>query len=260
MSKTEVTEPRLFILDLSTPSKIKLTLTGDYICAFGFPSFDLVVSPVAIVIRSDPSPQWKPNPEAQIPFSIARGHRLLLITIWVKVEGMKETVSYDLFTPANILLSYVTALPQRTRRHNINWDTWGPTATRFLKSPPHSHVWTGYVFGSKFVSLVMPPKATAGQTSESQTLQIWDFNQLAMKRAAALGVEKENVRHVNDTTVVEDEIFVKTIHTSLPYTITTRTLPPPRSPRDPIFTDAMCSEDTIFLVDDDRRCGRVLVF
>jgi hypothetical protein len=102
------------------------------------------------------------------------------------------------------------------------------------------------VFGSKFVSLVTSPNVTEGQPS--QTIQLWDFNQLAIKRAAALGFEREHVRHINDTTVVKDKVFVKTIRTSLPYSITTRTLPPPRSPEEPTFTDAMCGEDTIFLV------------
>ncbi|KAG1763824.1 hypothetical protein EV702DRAFT_1205384 [Suillus placidus] len=246
---TEVTEPRLFVLDISKSSTIKLTLTADYICVFGFPPFDLVVSPVKIIIRSDPSPEWKPDPEARIPFSVARGQRLFLITTWVEEKNQKQ-VSYDLFAPANILLSYVPALPPQTRRHVINWDTWGPTGTRFLKSPPHSRVWTGYIFGSKFVSLLTSPKAIAGQSS--QTLQMWDFNQLAMKRATVLGFEKENVHYVNDTTVVEDDkVFVKTIRMSLPYSITTRTLPPPHFPGQATFTDAMCGEDTIFLIKSD---------
>jgi hypothetical protein len=243
MNESKVIQPRLFVLDLSTPSKIKVTLTADYVCIFGFPSFSHVVKPMAIVIQSDPSPEWKPNSEAQIPFSTARGHRLFLITTCVEVKEKK--ILYDLFAPANMLLSFVIALPPQTRQQIINWDTWGPTSTRFMKSPPHSSVWTGYVFGSKFVSLITPPKATAGQPL--QTLQMWDFNQLAIKRAMALGFEKENVHYINDTTVVKDKVFVRTIRTSLPYSITTRTLPP-RSPEEPTFTDAMCSEDTILLV------------
>ncbi|KAG1764974.1 hypothetical protein EV702DRAFT_1204786 [Suillus placidus] len=111
---TEVTEPRLFVLDILKSSTIKLILTGDYICVFGFPPFDLAVSPVKIVIRSDP--------EARTPFSIACGQRLFLITTWVE-EKNKKQVSYNLFAPANILLSYVPALPPWTGRHIINWDT-----------------------------------------------------------------------------------------------------------------------------------------
>lgn len=251
MNESEVIQPQLFILDLSIPSKIKVTLTADYTCIFGLPSFSLVVKPIKIVIRSDPSPEWKPNPRTQIPFSVARGQRLFLITICV--EEKKKEVSYDLFAPADILLSYVTALPPQTRQHIIDWDTWGPTGTRLLKSPPHSIVWTGYVFGSKFV-LVTPPKNTAGQPL--QTLQIWNFNQLVIKRATALGLENENMHYVNDTTVVKDKVFAKTIRTSLPYSVTTRTLPP----RSPEFTDAMCSEDAILLATSDRCYLRVLIF
>ncbi|KAG2072912.1 hypothetical protein BDR04DRAFT_372100 [Suillus decipiens] len=242
-TNSKVAEPRLFVLDVSKPSTIKVTLTSDYVCVFGFPSFDRTVSPVDIVIRSDPSPGWKPNPESHIPFSITRERQLFLIT--AQVEEKKKHVSYDLFAPANTLLSHVTALPPQTSRCVINWDTWGPTGTRFLKSLPHSQIWTGYVFGSKFILLVTSPRGATGQPS--QTIQMWDFNHLAMKRAAALGFEKEHVRRVNDATVVKDKVFVKTIRTSLPYSITTRTLPP-RSPEEPAFTDVMCGEDTIFLI------------
>lgn len=247
MNESKVIQPRLFVLDLSIPSKIKVTLAADYTCIFGLPAFSLVVKPIKIVIRSDPSPEWKPNPRTQIPFSIAHGQRLFLITICV--EEKKKEVSYDLFAPADILLSYVTALPPQTRQHIINWDMWGPTGTRLLKSPPHSIVWTGYVFGSKFVLLVTPPKATAGQPL--QTLQVWNFNQLVIKRATALGLENENMHYVNDTTVIKDKVFIKTIRTSLPYSVTARTLPP-RSPEESTFTDAMCSEDAIVLATVSR--------
>lgn len=77
-----------------------------------------------------------------------------------------------------------------------------------------------------------------------------------IKRATALGLENENMHYVNDTTVVKDKVFVKTIRTSLPYSVTTRTLPP----RSPEFTDAMCSEDAILLATSDRCYLRVLIF
>ncbi|KAG2081888.1 hypothetical protein BD769DRAFT_1683567 [Suillus cothurnatus] len=129
MNKDEVAEPRIFVLDISKPSTFKATLTADFVCVLGFPSFDLVVSPVAMLIRSDPSPEWKPNPEACVPFSMAHGQRLVLIT--TLVEERKKKFSYDLFAPANILISYVMALPPQTSRRIINWDTWGLTGTRF---------------------------------------------------------------------------------------------------------------------------------
>jgi hypothetical protein len=53
MNLIEVAGHQLHVLAM-TASKIKLGLAGDYICAFGFPSFDLVVSPETISNRSDP--------------------------------------------------------------------------------------------------------------------------------------------------------------------------------------------------------------
>ncbi|KAG2074982.1 hypothetical protein BDR04DRAFT_1228788 [Suillus decipiens] len=221
---TQATEPRLFILDMSRPSTIKLTLTADYVCVFRFPSFNPVVSPVNIVIRPDPLPERKPHLEAHTPFSIVHGQQLFIITIWVELEEKKKKVSYDLF------------------------------------SPPHSHVWTEYVFGSKFASFDKPPKTATGQ--RPQTLQVWDFNQLAVKRAISLGPEREHTRFISDATLVRDEVLIEAVRTSLPYSVTTRTLPP-RSPEEPAFTDAMCCEDAILLVNqtnNQRRNLRVLIF
>jgi hypothetical protein len=77
MNKIEVAEPELYVPAIPA-SKIKFALAEDYICAFGFPSFDLVVSSEMIFFSSDSSSEWELHPE--VPFSIAHGHRLFLIT------------------------------------------------------------------------------------------------------------------------------------------------------------------------------------
>ncbi|OAX33887.1 hypothetical protein K503DRAFT_859518 [Rhizopogon vinicolor AM-OR11-026] len=208
---TEATEPRLFIVDISRPSDKKLSLSEDYVCAFAYPCFDADVTPTTISIRSDPSADWKPNPEARLPFSTARWHRLFIVTTWV--QRGRRIISHDLFVPAELLLSHVTALPP---------------GTRLMLSPPHSFVWTNYVFGTK-------------------PTEVWDFNQLAMKRVATSGVHNDNIHNVYHATLTKDKIFIDKIRTSLPYSVTKLALPPCSS-EESTYTDAMCTEDNILLV------------
>ncbi|KAG0704338.1 hypothetical protein DFH29DRAFT_801932 [Suillus ampliporus] len=228
---------RLCVLDMARSSSEKIGLAADYFCAFLWPEFDYWTSPLAFSIRSDPSPVWQPNPEAQLPFSTAHGDRLFVITASLLSDG--RVAYYDLFVSAGTFLSHIEALPTESRQRDINWDKWGPTGTRLMQSPSRSSPWVCYVFGSKVVSLVEPTQMFA------QTLEIWDFNQLAIKRDA--NVQDVIADHVWDTTMISS-VFRDEVETSLPYRVTQRTLPP-RSSTEPFFTAAMCSEDSIILVD-----------
>jgi hypothetical protein len=119
-----------------------------------------------------------------------------------------------------------------------------------MRSLSQPHSWVCYVFGTKFVSLAEPTHTSP------QTLEIRDFNQLAMKRDAR--VQGGISHHVRDTTVIRN-VFANEIHTSLPYRVIKRTLPPSSFP-EPFFAAAMCSEDSLILVDSSHRHLRILTF
>ncbi|KAG2159693.1 uncharacterized protein EDB93DRAFT_1073686 [Suillus bovinus] len=231
-------QAQLYVFDMTKPSSKKFGRRTDYFCVFLWPEFDFWANPVDLSIRSDPSPTWQPNSKAQLPFSTAPGNRLFIITVSLMTNH--RIIPYDTFVPADTLLSHIEALSTEVRCREIEWDEWGPTGTRLMRSSSlHDSVWVCYVFGTKFVSLTEPT------LTSPQTLEIRDFNQLAIKRDAK--VQDGISHHVHDTTVVR-KVFANEIHTSLPYRVIKRTLPP-HSSLEPIFTAAMCSEDNLILVD-----------
>lgn len=241
-------QARLYVFDMTQPSSEKFSLVSNYFCAFLWPEFDFWTSPLTFSIRSDPSPAWQPNPEAQIPFSTAPEDRLFIITVSLVYNG--RITSYDMFVSADTLLSHIEALPTEVRSREIKWDEWGPTGTRLMRSLSQSRSWVCYVFGTKFVSLAEPTHTSP------QTLEIRDFNQLAMKRDAR--VQDGISHHVRDTTVIRN-VFANEIHTSLPYRVIKRTLPP-RPLSEVLFAAVMCSEDSLILVDSSHRHLRILTF
>lgn len=241
-------QARLYVFDMTQPSSEKFGLEANYFCAFLWPEFDSWTNPLTFSIRSDPSPAWQPNPEARPPFSTAPGDRLFIMT--VSLENNGRIASYDMFVSANTLLSHIGALSTEVHSHEIKWDEWGPTGTRLMQSLSQPSPWVCYVFGTKFVSLVERTHTSP------QTLEMRDFNQLAMKRDAK--VQGGISHHVHDTTVIR-KVFANEIHTSLPYRVVKCTLPPCSSP-EPFFAAAMCSEDSLILVDSSYRHLRILTF
>lgn len=235
--------PRLYVLDMAHPSSEKIVLTANYFCSFAWPQFDAWTTPATLSIRSDPPPAWQPNPQAQVPFSIAHQHRLFIITSSV-LTGDGHNSSHDLFVSADTLLSHIEALPAGTLQHDIDWEEWGPTGTRLMRSSSSS-AWVCYVFGTKFATI------TSRNRLFPDTLEIRDFNQLAMKRDPESGENPDSqdgtVQHVYDSSVIKAGVFLYDVRTSLPYRVTRRSLP--RSFTQHFLTAVMCSEDNLILVD-----------
>ncbi|OJA16126.1 hypothetical protein AZE42_00062 [Rhizopogon vesiculosus] len=252
--ETDNTGPRLYVLDMTQSSSEKILLTADYFCSFAWPQFDAWTNPVGFSIRSDPSPAWQPNPEARVPFSIAHRHRLFIITSCVITSEGHES-SHDLFVPADTLLSHIEALPTATVPHDITWDEWGPTGTRLMQTPSSSP-WVCNVFGTKFATLASRTRLYP------DTLEVRDFNQLAMKRAAEscknLASEDGIAQYVYDSSVIKAGEFLYDVRTSLPYRVTRRSLP--HSFTQHFLTAVMCSEDNLILVDSNHRHLQVLTF
>lgn len=244
-SETINIRARLYVFDMTQLSGEMFGPGSDYFCAFLWPEFDFRTNPLDFSIRSDPSPAWQPNPETRLPFSMAPGDRLFIIT--VSLLNNDSFDSYDMFVSADTLLSHIQALPMEVGSHELEWDEWGPTGTRLMQSLSQHLPWVCYVSGTKFVSLAEPTHMAP------QTLEIRDFNQLAMQRDS-----KVQGGIIRDTTVIR-QVFADEIHTSLPYRVIKRTLPP-RSSSEPFFTAVMCSEDSLILVDSSHRHIRILTF
>ncbi|KAF9229120.1 hypothetical protein BS17DRAFT_771061 [Gyrodon lividus] len=253
-----LSQPCLFVVALDSGHSERTEFEEvDYLCAFLYPACYPWVHPLSFLIRSDPSTNWSPHPSFQVPFSIAPGPRLYIVTIWV-MQG-EETSSIDLFVLSNTLLDRIDSLDEGETRHDFEWSEWGPAGTRMIAQAPHSHVWVCYVFGSKFSSITIRPQET--RDGNPGTLEVWDFNQLGIRRdKPRKWLESQDVQwHVGDTSILSSRVFVGKVRTTLPYRVIRRTLPAPSSGV-PVFTEAMCSEDSLILVDPKGRNFRVLTF
>lgn len=243
-----LSQPRLFVVDLDSSESERTEFDEmDYLCAFLYPACYPWVHPLSFLIRSDPCTGWSPpHPGVQVPFSIGPGPRLYIVTIWV-MQG-EEISPIDLFVLSNTLLDRVDTLGDGETRHDFEWSEWGPAETRMIAQAPHSHVWVCYVFGTRFSSVIGGGRESHHR--DSRILEVWDFNQLGIRRdirrARAETCEVE--WHVGDTSVLSSRVFVGEVRTRLPYRVLRRKLAAP-SEGDPVFTDAMCSEDSVILVD-----------
>ncbi|KAH7913000.1 hypothetical protein BJ138DRAFT_1178386 [Hygrophoropsis aurantiaca] len=257
-SNGNLAQPRLIILDIERMPTPRVAVDEvDYVCSFRLPPFTRGTRAFDLPIRCDPSPVWKPNPENLFPFATARQHRLYVITMWLS-NGI-GIVSYDLLVPSETFLSRIHRVSLEMGPQNFTWDEWGPMGSRLILSPVRSNVWVCYVFGTKYVSLQLPADDDAEHPPNSCIIEVWDFNQLALKRDMSAG------RYTDDGYVGENTsdtnrswFFAKDVCTSLPFRVSTRNLsavfPTGR------FEEAMCSEDSIILVDSVARKFGILTF
>lgn len=241
-----LSQPRLFVVDLERGKGERTQFDDvDYLCAFLYPACYPWVHPLGFLIRSDPCTDWSPHPSVQVPFSIGPGPRLYIVTIWV-MQG-EEVTLIDLFALSNTFLDHVDTLGEGETRHDFEWSEWGPAGTRMIADAPHSHVWACYVFGTRFSAIICGQE---GRRRGSRILEVWDFNQLGIRRDIRQeGAESCEIEwHVGDISVLGSRVFVGEVHTRLPYRVLRRKLGAP-SEGDPVFTEAMCSEDSVILVD-----------
>ncbi|KAF9244554.1 hypothetical protein BU15DRAFT_85930 [Melanogaster broomeanus] len=164
------------------------------------------------LIRSDPSTNWSPPASSPVPFSIGPGPRLYIVTIWV-MQGEE--------------ISPIDLLGEGETRHDFEWTEWGPASTRMIAQAPHAHVW--------FSSIITSPRETRNRNPRTlETEKSWILEDVEW--------------HVGDTSILSSRVFMGEIRTTLPYRIIRRTLPAPLE-GEPVFTEAMCSEDNLILVD-----------
>lgn len=241
-----LSQPRLYVVDLDTIRAEKTEFDEvEYRCAFLYPACDPWVHPLSFLIRSDPCSDWSPHPSVRVPFSIGSGPRLYIVTIWV-MQG-EEVSAIDLFVLSDTLLGHTNTLKKGETRHHFEWPEWGPDKTRMIAQVPHSHTWVCYVFGTWFSSI--GGGGRENRHRDSRTLEVWDFNQLGIRRDATReegeppGVEW----HVEDS-VLSSRVFVGEVRTRLAYRVFRKRLPAPLE-GEPVFTEAMCSEDSVILVD-----------
>lgn len=248
----EHTEPSLLVVDfLKAPNQPMAVLDVTFECAFHYPVMFPWASALAISVRSDPSPMWTPHSDPRVPFHTAQRDRLFVITLWVAEGANISTLM--LFVPSFTILDKLNSLAPGISGRRFEWTEWGPSGTQMRFAPRgHSMVWVCYVFGMSFVAPYRPglPHA-ADQPTGATRIQVFDFNQLAIKRQLAQGGkfmededEDEVTRIITEpSTVTLNRIFTRQIVTSLPYRWRMKEVSETQT-----FDSAMLSEDSIVTV------------
>lgn len=201
---------------------------------FRYPEFD--AGPfLDIDIRADPGPSWRPSVKLQVPFSQDTSHALLVVTLWIVLEGDLQCLVQ--FLPSNGL-SEVTSCYDR----EYEWEEWGPHRSRIVFPPqPHSDTWVCYVYGWKYV--ITEPGASEGASEHDFVARIYDFNQAAIKRNDR-DTRSSWLYQRAKTVFAPGTIFDDVVETTFPYRSQLLTLKGTHK-----HCHALCSEDHIILVD-----------
>ncbi|KAF8134943.1 hypothetical protein EV363DRAFT_1322086 [Boletus edulis] len=122
------------------------------------------------LIRSEPTPTWKPPTGSGVPFYASRKDCIFSVLIRAFVGDMERNTV--LFLPLSTLLLEVERLHDVPRR-NVPWDAWGPDGTRIF-SVKLSETWICYTYGMKFVQHV--------PWNNGYAVQVYDFNPYAARK------------------------------------------------------------------------------
>ncbi|KAI8989158.1 hypothetical protein BD414DRAFT_486239 [Trametes punicea] len=264
-------DPRLLVIDLERMSdRHEIDFSDlDWTCAFHYPALADNFATISMSIRSDPAPNWTPNPALKAPFHIARQDRLFVITLWV-VQGNMHILPFISLVPSWTLLDCIRKLAARETMRVFDWAEWGPHGSRLIPAPPtHTSVWVCYVYGLTF--------ALSIRQGTQRGVVTFDFNQLAVRRlqeveareAAEMGpmawALQQGTRRMlvqaDERTFQPPDVFKDEVRTSLPYIM--RKASPSSSEEGEGHIDAvMLSEDSLVMVSSPShiRKYRILTF
>lgn len=242
-------EPSLSIIDfLDAPKEPIYVLDLLVRCRFLWPTLSPRAHAPLVSVRSDPSPSWTPDPDLKVPFHTARQDRLFVVTIWVGEQFAMNKLL--LFIPSSTILSKLDSMhPDETGRE-FAWEEWGPVGTHMRFAPrEHTAIWVCYVFGMSYV-VPYRPGNQGNAASPGDMIQMFDFNQLALKRQFAEDVEEDedSVTHIiaEPTMLRVPKVFAAGyIRTALPYRWRVKRVP---QHEDTAFRSVMLSEDAIVTV------------
>lgn len=245
-------EPSLRVYDLKAATGLPVHIRdADFELALDFPLMQQDGAVLAVAIRADPAPTWKPSDDLQVPFHVAHNDRLFVLTVWV-AEGHNIT-SLILFVPSSTALSRLSTVE---KNQHFSWSTWGPSGSRMRIAPAgHSMVWVCYVYGQSFIAPYRE-RFQAFQTPRGpKMLQLFNFNQLAVQRALTQEHD-ENVEIITKGSELTVEgVFTEPITTYLPYIWRKSEVP---YHAEHTFDGVMLGEDAIITVTSVRlfsSCG-----
>ena len=147
-----------------------------YVCVFMYPTLAHNVRLYSMRLHAKPEPDWSPS---QVPFSLSRNDRLLVVALDVVRQGaiLSHSISH---IPSSTLFSAMNTIAPGDSRRVFPWSDWGPSGSRLLcegaNLPPSRDV-----FGMSAASMLVI--STYGSNLITYAIELYDFNPLAYRRA-----------------------------------------------------------------------------
>ena len=185
------------------------------------------------MIRSEPTPTWKPPAGLGVPFYCSR--RNFIFTVCVRTLCGEKHESTVLFVPLSTLLAEV----ERSRdvpHRSVPWDAWGPNGTRMLFREP-SETWVCYTYGMKFIQGL--------RWKNGHVARVYDFNPYVTRKHVKTRIESPIPwMRLGEQSKCRCESFCEEVVTKLPGRVAMVTL----EHLDEGWDAAMIGEDHIVMV------------
>lgn len=146
-----------------------------YVCELRYPNVKGAVE--NLLIRSEPTPTWKPSAGSGVPFYGSRKDFIFTISMRILWADTQEITV--LFVPLSTLLSEVERSHGVPRR-DVPWDVWGPDGTRVIRREP-SEVWVCYTYGMRFIQGL--------RWNSGHEARVYDFNRYAARKHVKASVD-----------------------------------------------------------------------
>jgi hypothetical protein len=195
---------------------------------FGTPFQDTI----EILLTSDPSPGWSPNPGLQAPFQIADDERIIAMNVQYFYDREVYLCETSLI-PTKTLLRYIESRPIE-EGHDVDWGSCGPLLSE--RAPGHGEWenWTCFVFGMRYIL----PRAV--HLHGKPMIIIRD---LSPRRCLRASKEERN-----ESNALYQVMMRGPRRKSYPRSIL-KCVPLPESIEDPLNVDLMISEDGIVVLE-----------
>jgi hypothetical protein len=223
------TAPILEIYDLRHPSESEFDVFGpSVLCSLQFPAVHYAHWPgySRMMIRTDPSSGRSSH--HSVPFSTSPTDRLYVIQC---DSNSTDVPSLVVFAPLSMFIAQIDALRTGETGRRFMWEEWGEKGARMLHLALSS-IWITYVHGMKFA------------TMQNRQIDVYDFNQLSLKRNLSQGESRTKSR-----LQFSSHVFSNPVYSSLGYRTWSVPVPADIAIGPPLFRPVLLTEDSLIVID-----------
>ena len=135
-----------------------------------------------INIHCEPTPTWCPGEDEETLFSVAPGHRIIVMTLRGTQDNIFNSDSYTIVVLFRDLMSHLEPRDPSgsSRTLETPWSEWGEKTRLFYPTSAHGCSDLLSVYGTRFISIPM---------ERSATMEIIDFNPHIIQRRLSAKIE-----------------------------------------------------------------------